>query len=138
MANQQTRVLHMLVGLPRSGKSTKARALGFPIVEPDAIRKAYNCYPFNADLEPMIWATAHLMVHSLFNAGHNDVILDAVNHTRQRRNVWENKQYAIKYHLVDTCRDVCIARAIAGEQEYLVPIIERMASNFEWLNDEDC
>ena len=30
------------------------------------------------------------------------------------------------------------ARAIADDQEYLMPIIERMASNFQWLNDEDC
>ena len=138
MANQQTKVLHMLVGLPRSGKSTIARKLGFPIVEPDAIRKAYNCYPFNADLEPSVWATAHLMVHSLFNAGHTDVILDAVNHTKTRRSLWENKQYVIKYHLVTTSKEICISRAIASSQQYLIDIIDRMASNFEWLNDEDC
>ena len=27
--------LHCMVGLPRSGKSTKAREMGFPIVNPD-------------------------------------------------------------------------------------------------------
>ena len=34
------KTLHMMVGLPISGKSTIAKGLGFPIVEPDAIRKA--------------------------------------------------------------------------------------------------
>lgn len=34
------KTLHMMVGLPRSGKSTVANGLGFPIVEPDAIRRA--------------------------------------------------------------------------------------------------
>jgi predicted kinase len=36
------KTLHMMVGLPGSGKSTIAKGLGFPIVDPDAIRMAVH------------------------------------------------------------------------------------------------
>ena len=130
-------ILHMLIGLPRSGKSTKARELGFPIVEPDAIRKTLKCYPFDPSMEHLVWSTAQLMVSSLFNAGHRDVILDAVNHTKERRSLWESEEWAIKFHQIQTPEGVCISRLTESNQA-LLPIIERMSSNMEWIRDEDC
>lgn len=132
------KVLHIMVGLPRSGKSTVAKELGYPVVEPDAIRKTLQCFPFNPSLEPLVWSTANLMVQSLFNAGHDDVILDAVNHTKKRRSIWDSSLWRIQYHRVSTDKDTCIQRAINTDQAYLVPIIERMWFNFEELDYEDC
>jgi predicted kinase len=74
-----TKTLIMTVGLPRSGKSTWAIAQGHPVVCPDAIRLALHGQPFIATAEPVVWATAKLMVASLFEAGHGVVILDATN-----------------------------------------------------------
>jgi predicted kinase len=122
-----------MVGLPRSGKSTKSKQLGFPVVEPDAIRMAIHGSPFKANMEPLVWAHARIMVEALFGAGHDDVVLDATNHTQERRSLWECDEWAVKYHVVDTPVLECIARAHATGQERLVPIIERMHRDFENL-----
>jgi predicted kinase len=123
--------LHLMVGLPRSGKSTAARQLGFPIVEPDAIRRVIHGTHWRENVEPMIWAVARIMVESLFESGHPDVVLDAVNHTEERRRVWHNPAWAVRYHCVDTPVDVCLQRARETGQAYLMPVIERMHRDFE-------
>lgn len=131
--------LHMMVGLPRSGKSTIAKTLGFPIVEPDAIRQALHGTHWREQSEPMVWGIADTMVRALFLAGHNDVVLDAVNHTRGRRAIWESTDWIVKYHLIDTPAETCVSRAKQTGQEYLIPVIYRMAAQFEPLgNCEDC
>lgn len=122
--------LHLMVGLPRSGKSTEAKNLGFPIVEPDAIRLALHGTPWRPEAEPMIWAIAKIMVRSLFLSGHTDVVLDATNHTADNRREWESDEWCIKLHVVDTPVDVCVSRAIATDQEYLIPVIERMSRDW--------
>ena len=133
------KTLHMMVGLPRSGKSTVAKGLGFPIVEPDAIRKAVHGSAWRAESEPLVWGLADVMVRALFLAGHNDVVLDAVNHTGHRRGLWASSDWVVKYHLVETPESVCIERAVACGQDYLVPVIRRMSSQFEPLgNCGDC
>ncbi len=79
------KVLVMMVGFPRSGKSTAARQLATihnaPIVCPDEIRYALHGEDYIADREPEVWQIAHVMVKALFNAGHQNVILDACNNT---------------------------------------------------------
>ena len=133
------KTLHMMVGLPRSGKSTIAKELGFPIVEPDSIRKSVHGQAWLGHVEPLIWGIASIMVQSLFAAGHCDVILDATNCTKKRRQIWESKSWTVQYHLIDTSEEVCIERAIDSKQKYLIPIIKRMASSFEPIgNSEDC
>lgn len=127
------KTLHLMVGLPRSGKSTKAKQLGFPIVEPDAIRKVIHGTAWKPNVEPLVWAQAHLMVEALFEAGHKDVILDATNHTVERRKEWESDQWSLRYHQVLTDQRVCIERAIGTGQDYLVPVIERMSRTLEPL-----
>ena len=120
--------LHIMVGLPRSGKSTKATELGHPIVCPDAIRLALHGTLWRAETEPMVWAVAHAMVDSLFLAGHADVILDACNVSARRRQEWESTKWACIFHVIDTPKEVCIERARELEMAYLVEVIERMAA----------
>jgi len=127
------KILHLLIGLPRSGKSTKAKELGFPVVEPDAIRKVIHGTPWKRNVEHMVWGIAHIMVDALFEAGHNDVILDATNHTSARRSEWESENYSIKYYEIETPMSVCIERARSTNQEYLIPVIERMCQQYEPL-----
>jgi tRNA uridine 5-carbamoylmethylation protein Kti12 len=121
----------MMVGLPRSGKSTRSKELGYPIVEMDAIRKALGQFPFDSFLDTLVWSTSKLMILSLFYAGHTDVILDATNVTKSLRSKWENGMWGVKYHIIDTPKEVCIERAIKTSQEYLVPVIERMSKRWE-------
>ena len=128
------RRLHIIVGLPRAGKSTLSRELGFPIVETDAIRKVLKCFPFVPSMEPKVWELAHHMVAALFEGGHTDVILDSVSHTSQSRNVW--CEYERIFHEVRTDAATCCQRAVERDQDYLVPVITDMAKVLTWPLDQ--
>jgi predicted kinase len=82
--------------------------------------------------ESIVWANAKLMVASLFEVGHDVVILDATNTIARYRDEWLDDRWQIQYVLFQTSRDECIQRAKANNQEYLVPVIERMYENFEF------
>lgn len=126
-----TKTLLMTVGLPRSGKSTWARQQGCPIVCPDAIRMALYGQPYIRTAEAIVWANAKLMVASLFEAGHDTVILDATNTMQKYREEWLDNRWNCRYVLFNTPRDLCIRRAERTEQHYLISVIERMADGFE-------
>ena len=125
--------LIMTVGLPRSGKSTWAKKQMLPIVNPDSIRLAMHGQRFCAKAEPFVWATAFIMTEALFNAGHDIIILDATNTNEERRKEWYQRfpedEHDIILQKFDTPKEVCIQRAIDTDQEDLIPVIERMASD---------
>lgn len=123
--------LILMVGLPRSGKSTWARQQGVPIVNPDAIRLALHGKAYEALAEPFVWAIAKIMVRALFLAGARVVVLDATNTTQARRDEWKSEAWLRYYVYIPTPVAVCIARAIAGDRRDLVPVIERMATTYE-------
>lgn len=126
--------LILCVGLPRSGKSTWARASGHPVVNPDSIRLALHGQVFQQEAEPMVWAMAKYMVRALFLAGHEVVILDATNTTKKRRDEWMAAWCVVKYKVFTTTATECAARAIWDSRRDLIPIIERMAAEFEPLD----
>jgi predicted kinase len=119
------------VGLPRSGKTTYARSTGHPIVNPDSIRLALHGRRFEALAEPFVWASAKLMVRSLFLAGHSRVIVDATNTTRKRRDEWKSPDWRTAFHVIDTPAAECIRRAVEIGDAEIIPIIERMAAQWE-------
>lgn len=124
--------LILTVGLPRSGKSTWAKKTGFPVVNPDSIRLVLHGETFIQSFEPAVWTLARQMVEALFVSGHNTVILDATNISRKNRDEWDDTKKWVTYiKWVKTTKKVCINRAISGFREDLVPVIERMADNFE-------
>lgn len=131
------KVLVLMVGLPRSGKTTWARRQGVPIVSPDAIRLALHGRPFLPEAEPMVWATADLMVRSLFKAGHRCVILDATNTTRERRAKWANTQWDTRFKVIETPAYVCRDRAEEDGRDDLIHVIDRMAKGWEGLDDSE-
>lgn len=132
------KTLILTVGLPRSGKSTWSRESGFPMVNPDSIRLAIHGKPFLPEAEPEVWRTARLMVESLFIAGHRIVVLDATNVLRSRRKEWVvSEKWLTYFKPILTDKDTCIERAIVGKREDLVPVIERMHSQFESLGADE-
>jgi len=124
--------LIVMVGLPYSGKSTYASKSGFPIVSPDAIRLALHGQRFIDKAEPMVWAIAGYMVEALFLAGHDNVILDATNTTKKRRDVWScNREWETQFVHINTSKEECIIRAKKNGDEEIIPVIERMSEQFE-------
>lgn len=146
-----TRRLILTVGLPRSGKSTWARATGFPVVSPDAIRLVLHNRAFEQFAEPFVWAQARLMVRALFIAGHETVVLDACSVTRARRDEWRGREWETVCQVFEATRDECRRRASippvnAGREEWnraattavgTLDAIDRMAASFEPLGEDE-
>ena len=129
--------LVMTVGLPRSGKSTWTKTRSVPIVCPDQIRYAMHGQRYQALAEPFVWATAKVMVRALFLSGHTVVILDATNTTQKARNEWKSPDWKREFKIIPTAANVCIERAKAENDEYIIPIIERMAKQYEAVTAEE-
>lgn len=126
-----TKTLIMMVGLPRSGKSTKAKELAFPVVNPDSIRLALHGQPFIGLAEPFVWAIAKTMVRALFLSGHDNVILDATNTSKKRRDEWKSKTWKREFVICATPVDECKMRAVQTGREDLLPVIDRMSAEYE-------
>lgn len=129
------KTLIMTVGLPRSGKTTWAKEQNLPIVCPDAIRLALHGERFIQLAEPFVWAIAKVMVRALFLAGHDKVILDATNTTEKRRSEWIGFHTVIQFFTAS--KEECIRRARLDGDETIVPVIERMAEQFQFPTQEE-
>lgn len=84
----------------------------------------------------MVWGIAQIMVNTLFES-HDTVVLDATNLTRKRRDEWCNPKWVREYRVVPATVETCIQRAHVTNQEYLVPVIQRMAATWEQITDDE-
>lgn len=143
----------LLIGLPRSGKSTWANEVwirehdwyGYPrlILSGDDIRKAICGERFNSYTEDFVAATLHVALRALFNRGHHILVDDT-------HSSWKNilpKLYIdpnLEVEWMIPNKEVhskefkeyvglCKLRAINTNQADLIPVIERMASNLAKL-----
>jgi predicted kinase len=135
------KVLILTVGLPRSGKTTWAKTWGkdngCPIVNPDSVRLAIHGRRFESLAEGFVWATARAMVRALFLAGHDAIIVDATNTTRKRRDEWRSPDWRTVCHVFDTAKEVCVERASADGDSEILPVIKRMAGQWEPLGEDE-
>jgi predicted kinase len=132
---QMNRRLVCMVGLPRSGKTTYALTLGYPVVQPDAIRLAIHGHRFISLAEPLVWAIAKVMVRALFLAGHSTVVLDATNVSRKRRDEWKDASWEREFRVVDTSMDICLDRA--GDDLEMHQVIYRMFRDWEPVGEDE-
>ena len=130
-----------MVGLPRSGKSTRVRELSeqyaAPIVKKDDIRLALHGQVYVALAEPMIRAISKVMIHSLFLSGHEWVIADETHYSRAARDFVADGPWDTVFYEVDTPAEICIERAHATGHTWLPPVIEEMAARYEPLGEDE-
>ncbi len=123
------------MGLPRSGKSTWCGKQEYPVICPDDFRIATHGEAFNATAEPVVWASIWIAIRALLRR-HETIIFDAANTTRKRRDELRRLSKARVYFRVFTAQtSVCIVRA--GDNEQLVDVINRMADQWEPLQDDE-
>jgi predicted kinase len=130
------------VGYPRSGKTTWARkfarAHGCPHINLDTIRLEVFGHKFFGSAEPYVQATAKAMVRTLFGVGHPLVVYDATSVTRNlRQGLRELHKGRTLFHHVDTPAEECLRRCAGEFDPTLPPVIERMASIFEPLGEDE-
>lgn len=131
--------LLVTVGLPRSGKTTWARATGLPCVETDLVRKVLHGVEYMAKLEPVVWLVTEWIIEYMLRQGHSYIIVDATNITKKRREHWQRfaTMAAIRFVLFDTAASDCVDRAVVNGEEELVPIIQRMATEYQPLDAQE-
>ena len=108
-----------------------------PIVNPDSIRLALHGQRFVIEAEGFVWATAHVMVRSLFLAGHDLVIFDSTNVVRRRRDEWQSRSWRTRFVVMETPKEECLRRANALNDAEIVPVIKRMAAQWEPLGSDE-
>lgn len=114
-----------MAGLPYSGKSTWARALGYPVVSFDDLRKTITDlgYEYEFDMEIDRSKIAKIMVVSLFNAGHKTVIVDGTHLTDKQRSFWICGKWVTVFNHITTPAEECLKRATeAGDNEAILAI----------------
>ena len=121
--------LVLTCGLPYSGKTTWAKTQGVPIVSPDGVRLAVHGQRYIQQAEPYVWMVARHMVEALFYAGHDRVIVDATNNTKERREFWRSEKWMLAVQNFPVDAQECMRRAAEehGDDE-IVPVIQRMAT----------
>jgi len=133
-------ILYLLIGLPRSGKSTwteeNKEKLDAVVVSNDWIRENILHAPNSKSTEPIIWTIADSAMRIMLSQGQN-VIYDGVNHTSFVRKFFidmaeECGAKIVPVH-VNTSLDVCLERNRTNKK---LPdsVLIRMASEAEGMN----
>lgn len=132
----------LTVGFPYAGKSTWARdCKGSPIVSPDEIRLVTHGQRFHRQLEPLVWLIAEAMVKTLAWTGSSIIIVDACHVTEAQRTAWKEKlegePVEVMFTQFPATAEQCIERARKAGDEEIVPVIEKMAAQFQPLTESE-
>jgi predicted kinase len=134
--------VYIMVGLPRSGKSTYAkRHKGLcAIVSADQLRYLVYGQRFWGPGEDLMWAIRKIILKMLMEQG-IDIVIDETNTTVSRRkpivDLAREYGYFVEAVIINTAERVCIERAKSEGDDNLIPIIERMAGQFEPVQREE-
>lgn len=128
--------LTMMVGLPQSGKSTwvKQNKCGRVVISADILRELIYGHRYYAIGEDLMWSIRGLMLHNLMGQG-IDLIIDETNTTIERRKkiitLAQKYNYDVGAIHISTAYVLCTERALYVRDYDLLPVIERMAAQFE-------
>jgi len=127
----------LMIGLPRSGKSTwvKNNKTTEVVISADDIRYLVYNQRFWGEGEPLMWSVRGMMLKYLMQQG-VDIIIDETNTTKERRKPIIKMAKKFGYEIIGNTVegvliDECVKRADKTGQEDLIPIIKAMAEKFE-------
>ena len=131
----------IMCGLPRSGKSTwvkEHKVKGEVVISADDLRLLVYGQRFFDKGEPLVWAVRGHMMEYLMRQGIN-IIVDETNTTKERRasiiKLAKTYGYYITGYVIShVSPNICRERAANDGQYDLLPIIDRMADQFELPN----
>lgn len=133
-------LLILTSGLPRSGKSTWARQQhGAVVVDVDMVRLALYARPFIVEMEEIVWTFARTMVKTHALTGVTAIILVSCMGRRRYRQPWlMGDLWTPVVVEFPVSVSVCCDRARRDERLDLLPVITRMAEDWEFVvEDED-
>lgn len=134
--------VYIMVGLPRSGKSTYVERFkgNKAIISADQLRYLVYGQRFWGPGEDMMWAIRKIALTMLMEQG-IDIVIDETNTTNARRKpiieLARKHNYLVEVVVINTPKEVCIERAKADGDSNLIPVIERMAEQFEPISLEE-
>lgn len=134
MFMKEQMVVFICVGLPRSGKTTWAKSMGCPVVNVDEARAFVHGKPFIPEVEAFVWDIVTSKALALKEMLCPRIIIDATNVTQVRRDFWLRlfPDAVVKFKVFTTPVKLCIERALQHDQDYLVPVIQRMAEEWDY------
>jgi predicted kinase len=135
--------LILMVGIPRSGKSTLAAAYqadGWTRICPDDIRWALTGHDHWPPADPTVWANAELMTRALLRGDHR-VLIDATNTYRQTRRQWiqvaRDFNITAKLVVLDTPLEECLRRNREATRRVPEDYLERKHQTFEMPTEKE-
>lgn len=136
-------IMILMVGLPRSGKSTAANGLhqrlGYTIVARDDIRRALSIDGFDPNYENQVSDIEHHMLRALLGRGQS-VIVDNTNHTLAVRKFYLDlaQEFGIRVKVLKIDfpeRDEWQRRC--RESNFSWEVVERMLAEYEELSEHE-
>lgn len=132
--------IKIMIGLPRSGKSTwieKNKTEKDVVLCADKLRYLVYNQRFWNDGEPLMWSVHGVVLRMLLEQG-KDIIIDETNVSVNRRKplIELAKKYGYKVIgvWVRTSKETCLDRAVLTNDEVIPPVIHRMWN--EWQTPE--
>lgn len=133
-----TRELILMVGYPRSGKTTRAKKLYHELTDlglmvaifnRDAYHHAMHGKRYYSFYNLIITRAIYDSTRAAFWYGYDVVIIDACHTERKYCRAWEEiaraGEWRLTYEVLDTSVEECIRRA--GDDEYIVEVIKKQA-----------
>lgn len=137
------RTIKIMCGLPRSGKSTwiKNNKTNEVIISADDIRYLVYGQRYWQDGESLMWSIRKIILEYMMKQG-LDIIIDETNITKESRKSIIKLAKKYNYYIIGNIIEgvqinTCINRAIESNQFNLIPVINRMAEQFQLLEKEE-
>lgn len=134
--------LYVMVALPRSGKSTYVQEHFRDTVKvsADQLRLLIYGKRFMYKGEEEVWRIREVMLKALMEQG-LEIVIDETNMSKKSRkpliDLGKEYLYETVAIVLKTDKEICKERAIETNQEDLIPVIERMAKNYQKVTEKE-